>query len=206
MPAAPSVSSTRCRTCRSTRRREECFMYSLSRSSAMGSRPSLRSGPGVAPALLIVIVALSGAARAESRDASAAPAPTAQPARTILRVAADPNNLPFSNDELQGFENKIANVIAQDLGLKVEYVWHAQRRGFVRQTMKDGDADVMITCPTGLERVWTTKPYFRSTYVFVTRKDSPVHITSLDDPQLKTLKVAVQVTGDANTPPAQALG
>jgi mxaJ protein len=72
--------------------------------------------------------------------------------------------------------------------------------------MKDGDADIMITCPTGFERVWTTKPYFRSTYVFVTRKDSPVHIASLDDPQLKTLKVGVQVTGDANTPPVQALG
>jgi mxaJ protein len=150
----------------------------------------------------VTICILAASLRAEEKT------PTSQPARarTVLRVAADPNNLPFSNDKLQGFENRIAELIARDLGARLEYVWHAQRRGFVRQTMKEGDADLMITCPAGFERVLTTKPYFRSTYVFVTRKDSGIHVSSLDDPALKRLKIGVQITGEANTPPAQALG
>src|SRR4051812_36430410 len=88
-----------------------------------------------------------------------------------LRIAADPNNLPFSNDKLEGFENKIAELIAQDLGRKVEYVWRAQRRGFFREALKQDDCDIVMGAPAHLDACLTTKPYYRSAYVFIARHD-----------------------------------
>ena len=127
------------------------------------------------------------------------------PAKT-LRVCADPNNLPFSNQRGEGFENQIAQLVAHELGEQVEYTWWAQRRGYVRNTMRAGKCDLFVGVPTGLGPVLATRPYYRSTYTFVTRRSGP-RIESFDDPKLKTLRVAVQLIGDdyANTPPAQAL-
>jgi mxaJ protein len=124
-----------------------------------------------------------------------------------LRVCADPNNLPFSNDRGQGFENKIAELLARDLGKKVEYTWWAQRRGFVRNTLKAGSCDVIIGVPTGLEMVLPTSPYYRSTYVFVTRSKDDIRVRSFDDPVLRRIRVGVQLIGDdgTNSPPAHAL-
>ena len=124
-----------------------------------------------------------------------------------LRVCADPNNLPFSNEKLQGFENRIADLVAGELGAKVTYVWWAQRRGFVRNTINQNQCDVIIGVPSSFERTRPTIPYYRSTYVFVTRRDRHLKITSLDDPQLRRLRVGVQLIGDdgVNTPPAHAL-
>ena len=126
---------------------------------------------------------------------------------TALRVCADPNNLPFSDQKGEGFENKIAELIAADMHRPVEYTWWAQRRGFFRNTLKDGKCDVVMSVPAAFEMAATTKSYYRSTYVFVTRKDRKLDIKSFDDPQLKTLKVGVQILGaDAtNAPPAIAL-
>src|SRR3954469_18732089 len=98
-----------------------------------------------------------------------------------LRVCADPNNLPFSNERLEGFENKIVELIAQELDADIHYTWWAQRRGFIRNTLKANDCDLTPGTVGGLPRVRSTKPYYRSTYVFVTRSDTP-EITSLDDP------------------------
>ena len=125
----------------------------------------------------------------------------------IIRVASDPNNLPFSNDKLEGFENKIAALVGRELGAKIQYSWLPQRRGFFRQTLKDNTADLVMGAPTEFERALTTKPYYRSTYVFVTRKDRGLAITSFDDSRLKTLKIGVQLIGDdgTNSPPAHAL-
>ena len=125
----------------------------------------------------------------------------------VLRVCADPNNLPFSNQRLEGFENKIADLLAQDLGERVEYTWWAQRRGFFRNTLKAGMCDVVIGVPSGFEMALTTKPYYRSTYVFLSRKDRHVEVKSFDDPVLKRLRIGVQIVGDdqSNTPPAHAL-
>jgi mxaJ protein len=125
-----------------------------------------------------------------------------------LRVCADPNNLPFSNRRLEGFENRIAALLAAELGAEVEYTWWAQRRGFVRNTLRAGACDLIVGVPSGFELAQTSAPYYRSTYVFVYRKDSGLKITSFDDPILKQLKVGVQVIGDdgANSPPAHALG
>jgi mxaJ protein len=125
----------------------------------------------------------------------------------VLRVCADPNNLPYSNERGEGFENKIAELLASDLHERLEYNWWAQRRGYVRNTLKSGACDLFVGVPTGFEMAETTAPYYRSTYVFVYRKDRKLNITSFDDPALRKLKVGVQMIGDdgANSPPAHAL-
>ena len=128
-----------------------------------------------------------------------------------FRVCADPENLPFSNRQLEGFENKIAEVIAKDLGASLSYIWWGQRRGFIRNTMnatlKEGRCDVMIGAPEGYDLVRTTKPYYRSTYVFVYRKGKGLQIASLDDPILKKIKIGVHVLGEdySNPPPVHEL-
>ena len=123
------------------------------------------------------------------------------------RVCADPNNLPFSNEHREGFENRLAEMIAADAGTSVSYTWWPQRRGFVRNTVDAGACDVIMGVPTGLGRVETTRPYYRSTYVFVAPSRRHLGLRSFDDPQLRQLKIGVQMIGDdfANTPPAHAL-
>jgi quinoprotein dehydrogenase-associated probable ABC transporter substrate-binding protein len=125
---------------------------------------------------------------------------------SILRVAADPNNLPFSNERGEGFENKIAELVARDLNRRLVYVWRAQRRGFFRETLKEGKADLVMGVPAGFEMALTTIPYYRSTYVFVSRQSNGFHLGSLDDPVLRETKIGVQLIGDdgANSPPAHA--
>ena len=127
--------------------------------------------------------------------------------KTALRVCADPNNLPFSNKKGEGFENKIADLLGHEMKLPVEYTWWAQRRGFFRNTLKAGICDVVIGVPSSFEMAATTEPYYRSTYVFVSRQDRDLDIKSLDDLQLKSLKIAVEMIGDdgTSTPPAHAL-
>jgi quinoprotein dehydrogenase-associated probable ABC transporter substrate-binding protein len=124
-----------------------------------------------------------------------------------LRVCADPNNLPFSNQRLEGFENRLAELIARELQAAVQYTWWAQRRGFFRNTLKAGVCDMVLGVPHDFELALTTSPYYRSTYMFVSRQDRGLTIRSFDDPLLHRVKVGVQLIGDdyANTPPAHAL-
>ena len=124
-----------------------------------------------------------------------------------LRVCADPNNLPFSNQRLEGFENRLADLVARELGATVEYTWWAQRRGFFRNTIRAGICDVVLGVPSSFELVMPTRPYYRSTYVFVTRRDRGLRVRSFDDSVLRHVKIGVQMVGDdfANTPPAHAL-
>jgi mxaJ protein len=133
--------------------------------------------------------------------------PAAAPRKRVLHIAADPNNLPFSNQRQEGFENKIADLLAQDLGVELEYTWHAQRRGFFRETLKTGDCDLVLGVPTDIEMALTTRPYYRSSYVFVSRKDKGLTVRSLDDPVLHQLRIGVQLVGNdgIDTPPAHAL-
>ena len=125
----------------------------------------------------------------------------------LLRVCADPNNLPFSNARLEGFENALADLVARDLGARVEYTWWAQRRGFVRNTLNAGECDVLMGVPASFELALATRPYYRSTYVFVTRRSRGPAVGSFDDPVLRQVRVGVQIIGDdgANAPPAHAL-
>lgn len=129
------------------------------------------------------------------------------PGAKVLRVCADPNNLPFSNARGEGFENRLVELVASDLNRKVEYTWWAQRRGYVRNTLKDDRCDVWPGVASQVEMVATTQPYYRSTYVFLTRADRRLDIKSFDDPRLKSVTVGVQMIGDdsSNSPPAHAL-
>ncbi len=123
-----------------------------------------------------------------------------------LRVCADPNNLPFSNEAGEGFENQISELLAEELGAQLRYTWWAQRRGFLRNTLKVGTCDLVPGLPANAEGVLTTAPYYRSSYVFVTRTDGP-EIASYNDPVLREARIGVHLIGDdgSNTPPAHAL-
>jgi mxaJ protein len=138
-----------------------------------------------------MLAALANAAGAEMRD---------------LRVCADPNDLPFSNERGEGFENKIAGLIAKKLDARLSYVWWAQHRGFVRKTLNAGTCDLVTGTTNGIEMLRTTRPYYRSAFAFVTRENGP-QISSLNDPQLHFLKIGIQLVGmdGSNPPPAEAL-
>jgi mxaJ protein len=155
---------------------------------------------------LVVLVALAAAGSTALAYGALPRRPAASPPRA-LRVCADPNNLPFSNQAEQGFENRIARLIAADLGAEVRYTWWAQRRGFVRNTLRAGECDLIPGVPARFEPVATTAPYYTSSYVFVTRSDLEPAIESLDDPRLRRLRIGVHLIGDdyANPPPVAAL-
>jgi mxaJ protein len=171
------------------------------------------------PLVALVLFGLPAATRSIAPPAGAAVVPDPRlhppavgghpPGTRILRVCSDPNNLPFSDRSGRGFENAIAEVLAQELNATVQYTWWAQRRGFVRNTLNAGSCDVIIGVPRGFEPVLTTRPYYRSAYAFVARRsvgaDRPIR--SFDDPRLRDLRIGVQLVGDdyANTPPAAAL-
>ncbi len=151
--------------------------------------------------------ALAGLALAALATAGLGLAPPAGASAPPLRVCADPNNLPFSNDRGEGFENELAELVADELHTSVAYAWWAQRRGFIRNTLNAGRCDVIMGVPP-LDMILTTKPYYRSTYVFVSRHDRGLGVSSLEAPELRALRVGVHLIGDdgANTPPADALG
>ncbi len=123
-----------------------------------------------------------------------------------LKVCADPNNMPFSNDRGEGFENKIAALIASDMGATVKFVWAPQWRGFIRKGLGAGLCDVVSGVPANFERVRPTKPYYTASYAFVQPADA-APITSFDDAKLQSTRIGVQLVGNdgANTPPMTEL-
>ena len=131
-----------------------------------------------------------------------APAAAAQ---DLLRVCADPNNLPFSDDKQQGFENKLAELIASKLNDKLEYTWWSERKSFLKNSLDAGRCDVVMGVPASLDTVAVTRPYYRSAYVFVSREDRDLRIRSLHDGQLAHLKIGMPVVGDDYAPPAVVL-
>ena len=128
-----------------------------------------------------------------------------------FRVCADPDNLPFTNRRLEGFENKIADLIGEEFGVSPTYTWWGQRIGFIRNTLKatlkEARCDVVMGIPKGYDPVLWTKPYYHSTYVFVFRKDREIRAKSLDDPVLRRLKIGVHLLGNdyTNPPPVHEL-
>lgn len=169
-----------------------------------------RAAKATAAAAAAFMVALAAAG---ARGAEPAAGPDAErPSRSVhtarvLRVCADPNNLPFSNEGEEGFDNAIARLIADELNASLAYTWWAQRRGFIRNTLGADACDLVFGVPPGSERGLPTRPYYRSTYVFVSRADLSPPIRSLEDPRLRGLRVGVHLIGDdyTNTPPAHAL-
>jgi mxaJ protein len=124
-----------------------------------------------------------------------------------LRVCADPNNLPYSNKQGKGIENQLAQIVAADLGRQLDYVWFPQRENFFDRTLNAGICDAVMGVPAGFQDAITTAPYYRSSYVFVTRQDRHLRIASFDDPRLKIFRIGVQILGDGddNVPPILAL-
>lgn len=128
-------------------------------------------------------------------------------AAPLLRVCADPNNLPYSDQQQRGVENKLAQMVAKDLGMQVSYFWFPQRDAFFRKTLQSGRCDVVMAVPAGMGGVGATRPYYRSSYVFVSRRAEKLRILSFDDPRLRLLRVGVHVldSGDDSLPPVYAL-
>jgi mxaJ protein len=128
-------------------------------------------------------------------------------AKRELRVCADPDNLPFSNQKQEGFENRIAKLLAREMHATLRYTFKPQRRGFLRRTLQAKECDLVMGVPAGLDEVLATKPYYRSTYVFVYRADKDIHLRSFDDPALRELRIGLHAYSQdsGNTPPAHAL-
>ena len=147
------------------------------------------------PDALTAVLLLAAATGAHAADS-----------QRVLRVCADPDNLPYSHQDLSGFENRIAAIVADELHATLRYDWLPQRRGFVRKTMGQGRCDVFIGEPAAFERVLTTRPYYRTSYVFVWRRgeDAP---HSFSDPHIAERLIGVQLIGNdlAASPPGYAL-
>ncbi|MBZ0329987.1 quinoprotein dehydrogenase-associated putative ABC transporter substrate-binding protein [Halomonas sp. ANAO-440] len=121
--------------------------------------------------------------------------------REALRVCMDGNNMPFSNEAGDGFENRIAELMAEDMGVPLAYVWAPQVMGFVRNTLELRVCDVIIGAVAGYEFVQNTNEYYRSVYTLVVPAASGIEATSLEDPSLQGLRIGVV----AETPPMVAL-
>src|ERR1700726_4666944 len=112
-----------------------------------------------------------------------------------LRVCADPGNMPFSNNRGEGIENKIAEVLARNLGTWVQYYYRPGiERGMTRTTLYADECDVMFDMPADTERVLVTTPLYRTTFVLASRSDRGITVKNLDDPRLKTLRIGVYQT------------
>ncbi|HEX4488636.1 MAG TPA: quinoprotein dehydrogenase-associated putative ABC transporter substrate-binding protein [Terriglobales bacterium] len=122
-----------------------------------------------------------------------------------LKVCADPDNLPYSNRASAGYENKIAELLARDLGRPLQYHWARLGRGFVREYLNQHECDLLIEVPAEYAQVLTTPPYFTSSYMFVTRESRKPKVTSFDDPDLRNFRIGVQTVADDYAPPAHAL-
>jgi mxaJ protein len=124
-----------------------------------------------------------------------------------LRVCADPDNLPYSRVDGSGFENRIAELVAADMKVPLEYEWLPDRRAFVRKTLAERKCDVIVGVPADFERTANTQPYYRSTHVIVERAGAGAPIRSLDDPRLAKMRIGVQLIGNdmASSPPAAVL-
>lgn len=121
--------------------------------------------------------------------------------RSTLRVCADPGNLPFSNRAGEGFENKIAELLADELGVPLEYTYYPDTMGFIRNTLDAKRCDLVIGVTSVNEMVQNTNPYYSSTYALVYRADSGLDIESLADPALEDLRIGAV----AKTPPVTVL-
>lgn len=126
---------------------------------------------------------------------------------TPLRVCSDPNNLPFSNMQRQGFENALAQMVGHDLGRQIQFVWWPQQSEFMERRLKAGMCDLLMGVNSSFDLMTTTRPYYQSSYVFVSRSDRHIRVASLTDPALRKYRIGVHMIGDegVTVPPAQEL-
>jgi quinoprotein dehydrogenase-associated probable ABC transporter substrate-binding protein len=118
-----------------------------------------------------------------------------------LRVCADPSGLPFSNDKGEGLENRIATLFANKLDLPLHYTWYPNSVGFLRNTLRARRCDLVMGIASGADMVLSTNPYYRSSYVIVTRRADGLDVDTIGDPRLRALKIGVI----AGTPPADLM-
>ena len=119
-----------------------------------------------------VIVAATSASRGQGRGAAEEGLELVDP--NVLRVCSDPNNLPFSNDKGEGFENKLAELLAAKLGKTLAYTFYPQATGFVRMTLGSHRCDVIMGYPQGDDMVQNTNPYYQTAYALVTKRGDPL--------------------------------
>src|SRR5215211_5296837 len=153
--------------------------------------------------LLILLLAIAAMlvgrdiARAQSNDSTDLSIELVDP--KVLRVCADPRNLPFSNETGEGFENKLAELFAEKLNKKLDYMYFPQATGFVRMTLGAHRCDLIMGIPQGDELVQGTNPYYRTAYALVAKQGSGLEaVETLEDERLKTKRVGIV----AGTPPA----
>jgi quinoprotein dehydrogenase-associated probable ABC transporter substrate-binding protein len=155
----------------------------------------MRRPASVLSAIALLFVSGAGALAAEGQRVDLVN-------RQTLRVCSDPANLPFSNDKGEGFENKIAALVADELRIPIEYTWFPQATGFIRQTLFAKRCDLVIGYAQGDELVLNTNAYYRSTYVLLHRKGASLDgIERLADPRLKDLRIGIV----AGTPPGTVM-
>lgn len=145
--------------------------------------------PGWAGLLVVAALVLGGAS-----EGGLAGAPGGPDQRWELRVCGEPDNLPYSNQREEGFQNRIARLLAEELGARLSWAWVHPHHSLGRdvEMLRQGTCDLFMEVYDGQEPFLTTLPYYRSTYVFVYREDSPVRVQSLDDPALRDLRIGVQ--------------
>ena len=124
-------------------------------------------------------------------------------AAPVLRVCADPDNMPFSNEKGEGFENKLAELIAERLGNDLEYTWFAENTSYLPNTIGTGACDLVMGYAQGTDLIEDTNPYYHTSYVLITREDDEAlkGVESLSDPRLKQKRIGIF----ARTPPASIL-
>lgn len=157
-------------------------------------RSARRKGRGVAACVtLLALAAFPHAASAQVADLVD---------RSTLRVCADPANMPFTNEDGQGFENKIAELMAEKLGLALDYTWFPQATGFYRMTLGAKRCDVVMGYVAAGDPILNTNPYYRSAWVLIAKKDGDLAgVDTLEDPRLKGRRIGVI----AGTPPGDLL-
>jgi mxaJ protein len=131
--------------------------------------------------------------------------PSAANAAKPLRICADPDNLPFSDQNGRGFDNRVASLVAQDMGRKPVFVAARSRRGFLRERFNKNACDLLTGVPEGMRGVATTRPYYRSSYVFVTPAREHAQIASFRDPRLNGRRIGLQILEEDYTPPSLPL-
>ena len=154
----------------------------------------------VAACCAAIGMAVPAAAQGQGGDAAEGNLELIDP--NVLRVCADPNNLPFSNEKGEGFENKLAEMFAAKLNKKVAYAFYPQATGFVRMTLNSHRCDVIMGYPQGDEMVQNTNPYYQTAYALVTKSGSPLSgVMALADQRLADKRLGIV----AGTPPATYL-
>lgn len=166
------------------------------------ARPRLQAARGALPALLPVLAGAMALVWATWPVGAAESGRADLVNREVLRVCSDPANMPFSNEARQGFENRIADLVAEELKLPLDYVWFPQATGFVRQTLFAKRCDLIVGFAQGDDLVLNSNHYYRSAYVLIHRAGQALDgVETLADTRLRAMRIGIV----AGTPPGTVM-